>query len=106
MWALIALLVAAGQFGQSASGELRITVRDSGGLAVQCRITVVSEANGVSQQLDTGTDGLSVAKRLPFGPYRIRVNQPGFAPYDDRIEIDSALPRQVRITLTPAPIQA
>src|SRR5262245_15431367 len=107
MWAfVIALLIGAGQFGQSTSGELRIVVRDSSGLAVQCRVTLVSEANDLSQPLDTGADGLSVAKRLPFGRYRLAINQPGFAPYDGRVEIDSALPRQVRVTLTPAPIQA
>src|SRR5581483_11048929 len=102
---VIALLVGAGQFGQSASGELRITVRDAGGLAVQCRVMLVSEANDVSQQLDTGTDGVSIAKRLPFGRYRIAIKQPGFAPYDARVEIDSALPRQVSVTLTPAAVQ-
>jgi hypothetical protein len=107
MWTfVIALLVGAGQFGQSTTGELRITVRDSGGLAVQCRVTLVSEANDVSQALDTGADGLSVAKRLPFGRYRIAINQPGFAPYDGRVEVDSAVPRQVSISLTLAPIQA
>src|SRR4051794_33247498 len=107
MWPLvIAVLVGAGQFGQSSSGELRITVRDSGGLAVQCRVTVVSEANDVSEQLDSGADGLSVVKRLPFGRYRIAIHQPGFAPYDVRVEVESALPRQVSIVLALAPIQA
>jgi outer membrane receptor protein involved in Fe transport len=107
MWTFaIALLVAMGQFGQSATGELRIMVRDSAGLAVQCRVTLASEANDVSQQLETGSDGLSIAKRLPFGRYRIAINQPGFAPYDAPAEIDSTLPRQVTVTLTPAPIQA
>src|SRR5499427_6020175 len=101
----IALFVALGQFGQSATGELRIIVRDSGGLAVQCRVTVVSEANDVSEQLDTGSDGLLIAKRLPFGRYRIAISQPGFAQYDAPVEIDSALPRQITVTLTPAPIQ-
>ena len=107
MWPFaLALFVAIGQFGQSTTGELRITVRDSGGLAVQCRVTLVSEANDVSQQLDTDTDGRSVAKRLSFGRYRLAINQPGFAPYGGLVEIDSALPRQVSVTLTPAPIQA
>ena len=106
MWGfVIALLVGAGQFGQSTSGELRIMVRDSSGLAVQCRVTLVSEANDVSQQLDTGIDGLSIAKRLPFGRYRIAINQAAFAPYEGRVDVDSALPRQVSITLTLAPIQ-
>src|SRR5262249_4229002 len=103
---LIIVLVASSQFGQINSGEFRISVRDSDGLAVQCRVTLLSEANDVSQQLDTGTDGVSIVKRLPFGRYRIAISQPGFAPYDGRVEVDSALPRQVRITLTPAPIQA
>lgn len=107
MWAfVIALLVGVGQFGQSTSGELRIAVRDADGLAVQCRVTLVSEANDVFQQLDTSTDGLSIAKRLPFGQYRITISKSGFAPYDERVEVDSAVPRQVSVTLTPAPIQA
>lgn len=105
MAALVTALFLALQFGQSASGELRLMVRDSSGLAVQCRVTLVSEVNDVSQQLDTGSDGLSIAKRLPFGRYRIAIKQQGFAPYDAPVEIDSALPRQVTVTLTPAPIQ-
>src|SRR5579871_2546729 len=103
---LIAVLIGPGQFGQSATGELRVTVRDSGGLAVQCHVALVSESNDVSQQLDTGADGLLIVKRLPFGRYRVAVSQPGFAPYDGRVEIDSVLPRAVAITLTPAPVEA
>lgn len=53
MVALVTALILALQFGQSASRELRIMVRDSSGLAVQCRVTLVSEANDLSQQIDT-----------------------------------------------------
>src|SRR5581483_8711415 len=102
---LIFLLLGAGQFSQSTSGELRVVVRDASELAVQCQVTLVSEANDVSQQVETDSDGLAVAKRLPFGRYRLAINQPGFAPYDGRVEIDSALPRQVSVTLTLAPIR-
>jgi hypothetical protein len=107
MWTLaVALVLAAAQFGQSATGELRITVRDSGGLGVQCPVTLVSESNDLSQQLDTGADGLVIAKRLPFGRYRITVNRPGFAPYNGHVDVDSVLPREVSITLTPAAVQS
>jgi hypothetical protein len=107
MWTFVfALLFAAGQFGQSSTGELRVTVRDAGGLPVQCAVTLVSDANDISQQLETAADGVSVAKRLPFGQYRVAINQPGFAPYDALVEIDSVVPREYRITLTPAPVQA
>src|SRR5262249_34676246 len=94
------------QFGQSASGELRIVVRDSGGLPIECRVTIASEANDVSQPVETDANGQSVASRLPFGRYRISIDQPGFARYDALVDVDSVLPREYRITLTPAPVQA
>src|SRR5262245_30103805 len=103
---IAALLVAAAQFGQSSTGELRVTVRDSGGLPVQCHLALVSEANDVSQQLDTAADGLTVAKRLPFGRYRIAIQQPGFASYEALVEINSAVPKDYAVTLTPAAVQA
>jgi outer membrane cobalamin receptor len=94
------------QFGQSASGELRLVVRDSSGLPVACRATLVSEANDISQPLETDANGQSVAKRLPFGRYHISIDQPGFARYDALVDIDSVVPREYRVTLTPAPVQA
>lgn len=107
MWtSVIAVLIAAAQFGQSSTGELRVTVRDSSGLPVQCHLTLVSVANDVSQQLDTAADGLSVAKRLPFGRYRIAIQQTGFASYEALVEINSAVPKEYAVTLTPAAVQA
>ena len=107
MWgSLLGLLIVAGQFGQSASGELRVTVRDSTGLPVACRIRLVSEANDVSQFLQTNLDGESVAKRLPLGRYRITVDQEGFARYDALVDVDSVVPREYPVTLTPSALQA
>jgi len=102
----VALFLTSAQFGQSSSGELRVSVRDSGGLPVRCTVTLVSEANDVSRRLETAADGMSIAKRLPFGRYRVAVNEPGFAPYDALVEIDSVLPKEYRVTLTPATVQA
>jgi outer membrane cobalamin receptor len=107
MWMhAIAALALSLQFGQSASGELRIIVRDSSGLPVACHATLVSEANDLSQPLGTDTGGQAVAKRLPFGLYRISIDQPGFARYDALVAIDSVVPRDYPITLTPASVQA
>src|SRR5215471_12602510 len=107
MWtSVVALLIAAAQFGQSSTGELRVSVRDSSGLPVMCHVTLVSEANDLSQQLDTAADGLSAAKRLPFGRYRIAIQQPGFASYEALVEINSAVPKEYAVTLTPAAVRA
>src|SRR5579872_2935534 len=103
---LIFLLLASGQFGQSSTGELRVTVSDSVGLPVQCPVRLVSQANDLLRDIDTAADGLSVAKRLPFGTYHVSVNQPGFVAYDALVEIDSAIPRELHITLVPAVLQA
>ena len=107
MWgSLLGLLIVAAQFGQSASGELRVTVRDYTGFPVACRVMLVSEANDISQILQTTLDGQSVAKRLPFGRYRISIDQPGFGRYDALVDVDSVVPREYPITLTPAAVQA
>jgi outer membrane cobalamin receptor len=107
MWtSVIPLIILAAQFSQSSTGELRLTVRDAGGLPVQCRVTLISEANDVSRQLETAADGLSVAKRLPFGKYRIAIHESGFASYEALVEINSTLPLEQRITLTPGAVQA
>ena len=107
MWTyVVAVLLAAAPFGQSTAGELRVTVRDAAGLPVQCEVSLVSAANDVSQRLETTADGLSIARRLPFGRYRIAITEPGFAVHEALIEIESAVPTEYRATLTPAPVQA
>lgn len=103
--ALIAALLAM-QFGQTTTGELRVSVRDAGGLPVQCTVSIVSEANDVARDVETAADGASIIKRLSFGRYRIAIAQPGFTPYDALVDIDSVVPRVVGITLTPAAVQA
>ena len=100
------MFLAVMQFGQSASGELRIAVHDSTGLPVSCQVMLVSEANDISQRLQTNVDGQSVAKRVPFGRYRITIDQPGFSRYDSLVDVDSVVPREYSITLTLAPLQA
>ncbi len=107
MWIPVAALVLSlAQFGQSSTGELRLTVSDASGLPVQCPVTLVSEANDVSQQLATAADGVSIAKRLPFGRYHLVIAQPGFALYDNLIDINSIVPLSLHVTLTPAAVQA
>src|SRR4029079_16396606 len=106
MWAyVLALIVGSAQFIQSGAGYLHVSVLDPGGLPVQCRVTLVSEANDVFRQLDTGDDGRLTAKRLQDGRYRLTIAHAGFAPYEALINIDSVLPVEYTATLTPATLQ-
>jgi outer membrane cobalamin receptor len=103
---VVVFLVLLAQFAQSTTGELRLTVADPGGLPLQSQVALVSEANQVAQTLETGADGVLVAKRLPFGRYRLEVTRAGFATYAALLDIESAVPSEYHVTLTLAPVQS
>src|SRR5262245_60395440 len=102
----VLLLLMAAQFGQSSTGELRVTVSDQGGSPLQSAVTLVSEVNQLTQTLDTDAQGVLVAKRLPFGRYRIEIAHAGFETSVTLLEIESVLPKEYHVTLNVAPLQA
>ena len=67
---------------------------------------VISEANDYSATLATDDDGTLIAKRLPFGVYRVGIQHPGFAPVKQGLEIRSALPARLTIKLGIAAVNA
>ena len=79
---------------------------DASGLALQGAVELVSEANHVSERLQTDEQGSLTAKRLPFGTYRVSVTRDGFAPFAGVIDINSALPTPYRVTLSVAAVQS
>ena len=101
---LVILLLTLGQFGQANTGELRLSVVDASGLALQGDVDLVSEANQVRERLATDQQGALTAKRLPFGAYRVSVTRERFAPFTGVIEIRSALPTSYRVTLNLAAV--
>jgi hypothetical protein len=102
---LLALALAAAQFGQTNTGELRLLVTDPSGLPLECAVELVSDANQVREQLDTTSDGRLVVRRLPFGTYRVGVAREGFAPFTGVVEVRSTLPTDYRVTLGLASVQ-
>ena len=94
----LVLLLSLSQFAQTNTGELRLTVVDSSGLPVQGAVEIVSEANQVRERLETDPQGSLVARRLPFGSYRVAVTHDGFAPFSGTVEIRSALPTALQAT--------
>jgi hypothetical protein len=90
--------------GQSKSGELRLKVTDPSGLGVKAAVQLVSEANDYRNTLTTDEAGTLIAKRLPFGLYRIEIKQPGFAEVSASVEVRSAIPMQYAIKLSLASV--
>jgi len=89
---------------QSNAGELRLKVVDPQGLGVKAAVELVSEAHDFRASLATDDSGLLVAKRLPFGVYRVEIQQRGFAEVSQRVEVRSAIPIEYSIRLALASI--
>ncbi len=75
-------------------------VADPSGLAVQCDVELVSDANQFRRTFRTDEAGIAIARRLPFGLYRVEVQQKGFAPFSGSVEIRSAVPADYAIKLS------
>jgi hypothetical protein len=101
---LVFVLCAIPVFGQSNTGELRFKVTDPSGLGVKSLVELVSESNQFHQSFETDEAGNVVAKRLPFGIYRVQVQQKGFAPFADSVEVRSAIPAEHTINLSVAAV--
>jgi hypothetical protein len=98
-------LLATGQFAQSNTGELRLTVFDPSGLGLQSDVELVSEANQFRDRIETDAQGTLIVRRLSFGTYRVAVMRDGFAPFAGLVEVRSALPTDYHVTLSLAPLQ-
>ena len=96
------VLAAALLCGQSETGELRLTVTDPSGLPLPGPVELVSNSSQYRQTLNTTEDGKLVAKRLPFGLYRVRIQHEGFTPYAGMVEIRSAIPVERAVSLAVA----
>jgi outer membrane cobalamin receptor len=105
-WAgLLVLLFVAALCAQNETGEVRLTVTDPAGLAVSGPVELISGSNQYRRTFNTDPEGKVTAKRLPFGLYRLRIQQDGFAPFSEILEIRSAIPLEHHVTLGIANIE-
>src|SRR5208282_135499 len=89
---------------QANDGELRLKVTDPSGLGVRTTVEITSEANQYRTTLATDDEGTVVAKRLPYGVYRITIHESGFAEISQLVEIRSAVPTECTIKLVLSPV--
>jgi len=84
---------------QSNTAELRLTVTDPSGSGVKSTVEIVSEANEYRNTLTTNEGGTLDVLRLPYGVYQIEIQQPGFAPVSQSVDIRSSIPTEYAIQL-------
>ena len=88
------------------SGELRITVKDASGSAVEATADLLNQASKTTISIHVSESGHYSFKNLPFGTYMLTVGHPGFSPFTQLIKIDSVVPETHHIVLTIQPAQA
>jgi hypothetical protein len=98
------LLWALPLFGQSFTGELRLTVTDPAGLRLKSTVELVSQGNEYRHTFTTDDQGNLDAKRLPYGIYQVQIQAQGFAEVSESIEIRSAVPLDRTIRLKVASV--
>ncbi|HTS59211.1 MAG TPA: hypothetical protein VMH03_16830 [Terriglobales bacterium] len=62
-------------------------------------IQISSEANQYRRLLSTDDQGTLTLQRLPYGVYRLQINQPGFAEVSQSVEVHSSIPTEHLIEL-------
>jgi hypothetical protein len=102
---ILVFLFAAGSFGQSGGGELRLVVKDSAGAGVAGSVELVNESTKTRQAVDLPPEGRYSFKNLPFGFFRLLIKSPGFVPSSELIELRSAVPLTHEVTLSIAAIK-
>src|SRR3984957_15588289 len=102
-WAVLALCVlfvfnVRGVHAQSAS--ITGTVVDpSGGVVPNATITIHNPVSGLDRSTTTDSSGSFAFPNVPFNPYHLSVTAKGFILYAQDVEIRSAVPLSVPITL-------
>jgi hypothetical protein len=98
-WITLFSLFAGSAFAQSNSGELRLKVTDPSGLGVKTTVQIISEANQYRNTLATSDQGELNVQRLPYGIYQLEIQQSGFAPVSQPVEIRSSIATEYSIQL-------
>jgi hypothetical protein len=97
---LCLLILCAAQGAQAQSASISGTVVDpSGGVVVNATVTIHNPVSGLERSATTDISGNFTFPNVPFNPYHLSVTAKGFESYAQDVEIRSAVPLSVPITL-------
>jgi hypothetical protein len=95
----VLLFAALPLLAQSNTGDLRLKITGPDGQPIKASIDLSSDAIQFHRTFSADDSGLSQVRNLPFGLYRLKVQNEGFSAYEGPIEIRSALPTEYAIKL-------
>ena len=95
----LVLLLSVPAVGQIREGEVRVTVRDADGLAVQAAVELAGRNPQFEAAATVGADGQARLQRVPFGVHVVTVSGQGFVDYTDVVEVRSGVPVELSVVL-------
>jgi hypothetical protein len=91
---------------QGSSGTINGTVTDpSGGVVANATVTIHDPVSQYERSATTDASGNFSFANVPFNPYHLTVNLPGFTPYAQDVNVRSTVPVTLAITLKVAGAQ-
>jgi hypothetical protein len=100
----IFLFLALTALAQTNSGELRLKVTGPDGVPVKASAELSSDAIQFHRSFSADDAGQLIVRNLPFGRYRLKVQDQGFASYDGIVEVRSAFPAEYAVRLNIASV--
>ena len=101
---LAAFIASAGSAAnaQTDVGEIRLTVTGAGGAPIVAAGTLASDAPQMRRSFVTDAEGRFTLGVVPFGVYVLTVEAAGYASQQLRVDVRTALPHLVPVSLVPA----
>jgi hypothetical protein len=100
--AILAAVVAPEASAQTAgSASVKGTVKDpTGAVVANADVTIRNPVSEYERSTNTDTSGSFTFTNVPFNPYHMTVVAAGFAPFVEDIDLRSAVPQSISVSLT------
>ncbi|HXT42202.1 MAG TPA: carboxypeptidase-like regulatory domain-containing protein, partial [Candidatus Angelobacter sp.] len=92
----IAFITAAALAAQAPQGELRLTIKDPTGAAMQATGSLTGPT---TKNFQTDPQGNAAVTNLLYGHYQLQLSSSGFTPQTLQLDIDSATPVARTVTM-------
>ena len=92
-------------FAQGMDGRVTVRVSDATGGGVPATVELSARSPEFIARARADAAGLAIFRRVPPGTYLVVVQAPGFATAERRLEVGSAVPEAVAVSLAVAPVE-
>ena len=93
------LPVASAQSGGSSTSLTGTVVDPTGAVVANANVEIRNPVSGFNRTVMTDSAGKFTIPNIPFNPYHLEVNGPGFASYSQDVDVRSVVPVALNITL-------